>query len=229
VGLVAFVPTTEVVPIYQQTDFDDLHVPPYAPPSGDERIIIVEKIDAEENVEKDRNGDDIQRRIIGDEAEEILADPSKLFQKLKSGRFRVWLQDGAEAERNLIWDVILRDGKPEAGGEGNQRPPTELPAEPVPAVPPEAADPAADAAALDGAAATGTDPATAEVPAAPASSDTETADGPVDLDAEGSAAGAAAVGALALPAALRRVAVHGRQMVRHVRSGVSALLRSISP
>jgi hypothetical protein len=123
-------PTTFVallVPVQQQTTFDDLPVAPDVAPSTDVRIIIVEKIGPDDQVEQDRTDRPIVREFVDAEAEAILENPSKLFEQLKSGRFRIWLKDGLDAPRNLIWDVILQDGRPQAGGEGTERPPTEIP------------------------------------------------------------------------------------------------------
>jgi hypothetical protein len=213
----------EVTQILQGNNFDDLTAPPDAPPAGDERIIIIEKVDADGVVEKDRNGADIQRRILGEEAEEILADPSKLFQKLKSGRFQIWLKDGAEAERNLIWDVILRDGRPESGAEGTQRLPTETPAEAMPEAPaPDGGEAAADMSEADD----GSPPDTGEVEANEGAAAREAGSSASDGESPGAAAAAAG---LLLPGALRRMSRYGRQMACTVCAGVAALLRSITP
>jgi hypothetical protein len=230
--------TPDVNPYLQLNTTEDLPVPPDAPASADVRIIIVEKIGPDGDVEVDRNDRKMTRDYVDRAAEEILEDPFKLFEKLKSGRFRVWLKDGLHAEPNLIWDVILRDGRPQAGGEGTLRLPTEAPGETADEVPgpggdastPETSQPGADDAASESAtspaAAGSAPPAASEVAprlqAAPAQADPES-----NAEAQRDARpGAAAAGVLFLPAALRSFAGNGWRTARRVGSALASLVRS---
>jgi hypothetical protein len=204
--LVALIP-----PIQQQTTFDDLLIAPDAPQSTDVRIIIVEKIDSNDDVELDRDDKHIVKEFVDAEAEQILENPSKLFERLKSGRFRIWLKDGVDAPRNLIWDVILRDGRPQAGGEGTERPPTDLPAEtPEGAMPEGAAAPAPKTSEVEG-------------PALPVVVETSAVD--LEQDAVESSGQQAAATALPLPASPEQ----GWRTARRIDSTSTTSVRSNSP
>jgi hypothetical protein len=246
--IVAATPAT-VPPDFQVADPNDVPVPAEAPESGDERIVIVEKIDSHDEIEKDRDGKPIERQYRSEFAERILADPSKLFLRLRSGHFRIWLQDGAGAQRNLIWDVTLRDGVPERG-EGAIRPPTEMPRESPEQTLPERTAPEAEMSSLDP-----QPPAelVADSPEAlhvnvsedpeptPVSNGALTEDAPSSTDDQPTPAATldgppaagflplAALGSPSFPAMLRAAARRGQGVVRRVRSGVTSILQSIAP
>jgi len=209
-----------IPPIQQQTTFDDLPITPDAPQATDVRIIIVEKIDSNDDVERDRNDDPILKEFVDAEAEQILENPSKLFEQLKSGRFRIWLKDGVDAPRNLIWDVILRDGRPQPGGEGTERPPTDLPAEaPEGAMPEGAAAPAPKTSEVE----VPSLPAVDEGPALPVAPATSSID--FEQDALESSGQQEAAVALPLPASPE----HGWRTARRIDSTSTSAVRSNSP
>ena len=125
IARVAF--AAEEAPILEVTDSvdpEEVLIPAESQTPVDERIIIVEKIDAQGQIAKDVKGADVMKRFEGDEADEILQDPSDLFRTLRSGRFRIWLQDGTGAQPTLIRDVTLREGVPSSEGRLDL-PPTE--------------------------------------------------------------------------------------------------------
>ncbi len=92
----------------------------------DDRMIFIEKIDRNGNVEIDSNGKPVQQTLYGDEAQAVLDDLPGLFKTLDEGHWRIYLKEGGDAQQQLVRDVVLREGVPASQDAGTQdRPPTE--------------------------------------------------------------------------------------------------------
>lgn len=91
----------------------------------DDLILIIQKIDSDGKVERDRFGRPIQRTLYGGDALELLTDLPELHERLDSGHWKIFTKEGEDGQMMLVEDVMLRDGKPVVGEEGTQdRPPT---------------------------------------------------------------------------------------------------------
>ncbi|TWT58598.1 hypothetical protein KOR42_19800 [Thalassoglobus neptunius] len=91
-----------------------------------ERIVVIQKIDSQGDVEVDRFGRPIQRSLYGKDAEAVLSNLPGLFEKLRDGHWKIFMKEGQDAQLQLVEDVELRDGRPASSNDAGtmDRPPT---------------------------------------------------------------------------------------------------------
>ena len=93
-----------------------------------ERLLIIQKVDADGNVIVDRFGRPVQETLSGEEAQAVLNNLPELFDRLRDGRWKIFIQEGVEGPKQLVDEFDLRNGRP-AGDvdEGlRDRPPTQI-------------------------------------------------------------------------------------------------------
>ncbi|MCA9080244.1 MAG: hypothetical protein KDA58_06770, partial [Planctomycetaceae bacterium] len=92
---------------------------------SEDQIVIIEKIAPDGTLARLPNGDLMRKELRGSEAQQVLSDLPELLERLQEGHWRIYLQQGADAQPQLIRDLELRDGKPAGDDAGTQdRPPT---------------------------------------------------------------------------------------------------------
>ncbi|MEW4488785.1 hypothetical protein AB1L42_11920 [Thalassoglobus sp. JC818] len=91
-----------------------------------ERIVVIQKINSQGEVEVDRFGRPIQRSLYGKDAEAVLSNLPGLFEKLRDGHWKIFMKEGQDAQLQLVEDVELRDGRPASSDDSGtmDRPPT---------------------------------------------------------------------------------------------------------